>query len=197
MRGTELKPRSMASTEECFRQAGQGFHSLFHMVQFAGWSGRSSWTPLSLVGEPQKPSTNVWDSWSIKAIQDSVSDCCHPKTVAGICRDRRIEVLDVVPTRLFIKFKMYSNSIQFLQAPLLGSTSRSSLPLSHSPVASKRVRVFISESKCIDSASDIFGLVVSALPFRQTAMRWRAAQNSWLTQSSWTMIYWLYRLYII
>lgn len=27
MRGTELKPRSMASTEECFRQAGPGFHN--------------------------------------------------------------------------------------------------------------------------------------------------------------------------
>ena len=151
----------------------------------------------TVFGEPQKPSTNVWDSWSIKAIQDSVSDCCHQKTVAGIevqgsgCGSN--PTFYQIHSNVFKLIKFNSFKLPFF----VGSTSRSSLPLSHSPVASKRVRVFISESKCNDSASDIFGLVVSALPIRQAAMRWRAAQNSWLTQSSWTMIYWLYRLYII
>ena len=45
---------------------------------------RTEFLNSTVFGEPQKPSTNVWDSWSIKAIQDSVSDCCHQKTVAGI-----------------------------------------------------------------------------------------------------------------
>ena len=93
-------------------------------------------------------------------------------------------------------------------APLWGQPpGHEKLPQSpQSPVASNRVRILRSKSRCIDSASDIFGLVVSPLPFRQAAMRWRAAQNSWINQSSWTIIWiwhnhhnmhdWLYRGYL-